>query len=72
MRNTVLVESRQGKKQDNFRDDGVLKIVSHGVVTENSWGTDIGGVVREGLPGEFELRAEWQGGSSQERIENLG
>lgn len=34
MRNTVLVGSREdNKKQDNFRDDGVLK-------TMKSWGGD--------------------------------
>lgn len=40
----------------------------------NTWGTDIGGVVREGPPGEvrFELTAERQGGSGHGRIKNLG
>lgn len=52
LRNTVLVRSREdNKKQDNFRDDGVLKTVSHGEVIENTCGTDTGGMVREGLSG---------------------
>lgn len=38
LRNTVLVGSRENKKQDNFRYDEVLKTVSPGQVIKNTRG----------------------------------
>lgn len=36
LRNTVLVGSRENKKQDNFREDGVLKTVCPEQVIKNT------------------------------------
>lgn len=38
MRNTVLERSKENKKQDNFRYDGVLKRVSPRKVVKNTSG----------------------------------